>query len=228
MLFRQTDAFVVDQAAVLDRVDARQDRVLDAFGAVSVRGDLAAAHVRRFRRCLEFLEGELRRARTVALREHAARGEDLDHVHAVLHLGANDVANLVHAVGDLEITLLGKHHHPGLRREVVQVAVAAGDRNARAAGHDSRADQIAFVDRIAQVDRQKRIGAHVANRGESGFQCLARIDHAGEGVVEGRVLEVDRSRCSGRRASPDGCGNRSGRAERSPGKDRSHWRRAES
>ena len=54
----------------------------------------------------------------------------------------------------------------------------------------ARAHQIAFVDRVAQIHREKRIRAHVAHRGKAGFQRLARIQDGGEGVVEGRVLEV--------------------------------------
>ena len=61
------------------------------------------------------------------------------------------------AVGDAEVTLLGKHHDASLRREVIQIAMAARNGNCGTAGHDAGADQITFVDGVAQVDRQKRV-----------------------------------------------------------------------
>ena len=48
VLFRQRDAFVVDQAAVLDGIDAGADRVFDRLRAMRVRGDFASQFVRFF------------------------------------------------------------------------------------------------------------------------------------------------------------------------------------
>src|SRR5258707_6294772 len=48
--------------------------------------------------------------------EHAAGGKYLDYVHAVFHLGAHHVANLVNAIGDLEVALFRKHGDARLRR----------------------------------------------------------------------------------------------------------------
>ncbi len=118
------------------------------------------------------------------------------------------MADLVNAIGDLEIAFLGKHHDPGLGREVVQVTVAPGDGNAGTAGHYARAHQITFIDRVAQIHRQKRIRAHVAHRGKTGFQRLARIEDGGKGVVEGRVLEVVDFVVPVGARTKYGCGNR--------------------
>ena len=94
-----------------------ENRVLDALGSVRVRGDLASRLVRFVGGDLQLFERELRRAGTVALRQHAAGGENLDHVHAVLHLRANDVAHLVGPVGNLKVALRREKRDAGLGRD---------------------------------------------------------------------------------------------------------------
>src|SRR5579862_3194557 len=101
MLFGQTDAFIVNQAGVLNGIKAGKDRILDALSAVSMGGNLASGHVGFFGSGLQFLEGKLRRARTIALGEYASSSQNFDHVHAVLYLRAHNVANLINAVGNL-------------------------------------------------------------------------------------------------------------------------------
>ena len=59
MLFGKRDALVVDQAAVLDRVDARANGVFDGLRAVRMRGHFAAQLVRFFSDGLELFEGVL-------------------------------------------------------------------------------------------------------------------------------------------------------------------------
>ena len=147
LLEHHLNALVVDQAAVLDRVDAGHQGVLDPLRPVRVGGDLAAGGVRLLDRGPQLLDRELGRAGRIAARQHAAGGVHLDHVDPVLDLRANDVAHLVDAVGDLEVALLGKHRDAHLGRKAVQVAVAAGHRDARPAGHDPRTDQKSLVDR---------------------------------------------------------------------------------
>ena len=46
MLLGQLDIFVIGQAGMLDGIDARKNRVLDALRSVRVRGNLASRHVR--------------------------------------------------------------------------------------------------------------------------------------------------------------------------------------
>ncbi len=60
MLLGQRDAFIVDQAAVLDGIDAGANGVLDRLRAVGVRGDFAPKLVRLLGDGLQFLEGVLR------------------------------------------------------------------------------------------------------------------------------------------------------------------------
>ena len=190
MLFGKADAFVVDEAGVFNGIDSSEDRVLDSFGAVGVSGDFAPCHVRSFGGDFEFFEGVLRGAGTVSFGEHAAGGENFDDVDAVFHLSAHDVTELINAVGDLKVTLLGEHRDASLRRKIVEVAVASGDGDARAAGDYARTGNQAVVDGVAQIDGEKRRGADIANGSESGFKSLARVDHGEESVVEGCVLEA--------------------------------------
>src|SRR5579864_6358023 len=128
-LFGEAASFVVDEAGVLDGIDTGEDCVLDAFSAVCVGGDFASGHVGGFGGDFEFFERVLRRAGAIAFGKHSAGSENLDDVDAVFYLRANDVAQLVVPVGNLEVTLFGKHGDAGLRRKAVQVAVASGDRD---------------------------------------------------------------------------------------------------
>ena len=85
MLLRQRDAFVVDEAAVLDGIDAGANRVFDRLRAVRVRRDFATQLVRFFDDRLQLFERVLRRARLIALAQDSAGSADLDHIGAVLH-----------------------------------------------------------------------------------------------------------------------------------------------
>ena len=98
--FREGDAFVVDQAAVLDGIDAGADGILDRLRAVSVGGDFAAEFVSLFGDGLHFLERVLRRAGLIAFAEDAAGGADLDEVGAVLDGFADFGARRPGSVGD--------------------------------------------------------------------------------------------------------------------------------
>ncbi len=115
VLFGEADAFVVNQAGVLDGVDAGANGILNSFGSVGVGGNLASRHVGGVGGRFQFLVGVLRRAGAVADGEHAAGGENLDHIHSILHLGADHMAHLVHAIRDLEVVFFGEHLDPGLR-----------------------------------------------------------------------------------------------------------------
>ena len=137
--FAKTHALIVDQGGVLDGVDAGQDGPLDALCAMRVGGDLAACGVGGVRGHLQFFEAVLRSAGLIAFAQHPARGEDLDHIDAIFHLGADSLAHLLGAVGDPKVTLFREHHDAGLRRIIVQVAVAAGDGYAWPGSDDARA-----------------------------------------------------------------------------------------
>ena len=138
----------------------------------------------------EFFESCIARRRAYRPAQDPARREDLDHIDAVLDLGADGLAHLLGAVGDREVALVGEHHDAGLRRIVVEVAVAAGDRDAGPGGDDARAGNESCIDAVAEIDREKRQRADVANGGEAGVESLLGVDHPGDGGIEGRVFEV--------------------------------------
>ena len=155
--FGQTDALIVNQTGVFNGIDAGQDRILDALRAVGMGSDLTSGHVGLFRRSFKFFGRVLRRAGTITFRKHAAAGDDLDHIHAVLDLGAHHVADLVHAIGNLKISFLRKHAHSRLWRVVVQIAVSAGNRYGRPTGYNAWPRHQSFVDGVAEVHREKRL-----------------------------------------------------------------------
>jgi len=67
VLLGERDAFVVDQAGVLDGIDARTYGVFDGLRAVSVSGDFAAELVSFFRNGPHLFESELGCAGLIAL-----------------------------------------------------------------------------------------------------------------------------------------------------------------
>src|SRR6202022_2469554 len=142
----------------------------------------------------QLVQGELWSAGLVAAREHAARGMDLDDVDAVLELRPHHVADLVDAVGDLEGALLGERVDAPLRRVAVQVAVPAGDRDARPARHDARSRELTFGDRVAQVSGKERRRAQVAHGGEAGLQRGPRVAHRADGGAQRAVAELQNRR----------------------------------
>src|ERR1051326_4689825 len=190
VLFGQTDAFVINQAGVFDGINAGKDCIFDSLRTVRVRRDLAAGHMRLVGSGFQLFRSKLRSARTIALGEDTTRGKNLDYVNAVFHLGTHYVANLVNAIGDLEVALFRKHGDACLRRKVIQVAVPAGNRDARPAGYDTRSGNQAFIDGVAQINGQKWKRAHIAHAGKAGFQRLARVYDSGKRALKRRVLEV--------------------------------------
>jgi hypothetical protein len=131
MLLEQPDALVVDQGGMLDGIDAGIQRVLDALRAVRVRGDAPAGLVRLEHGDAHLLDRELGCSGRIAAREYAAARSHLDEVDPVLDLRAHDVAHLVDSVRLREVPLCGEQRHVHAGRVVVQIAVAAGDADAR-------------------------------------------------------------------------------------------------
>ena len=88
-LLRQANAFLVDQARVLDRVDPRTNRVLDAVRAMRMGSDFEAPEMRFLRNRPQFVLVQLRLARLRIARKDPAGGADLDDLRAVLALFAH-------------------------------------------------------------------------------------------------------------------------------------------
>ena len=71
-LLGEGDAFVVDQAGVLDGIDAGPYGVFDGLRTMSVGGDFAAELVSFFRNGLHLFESELGCAGLIAFAENTA------------------------------------------------------------------------------------------------------------------------------------------------------------
>ena len=140
---------------MFDRVNTRENRILDSLSAVRVGRNLPSSHMSFLGSSFQLVEGKLRSTWAVAFGKYASRGQNLYDVNPILHLGAHHVANLVHAVSNLKIPFPGKHHDARLRREVVEVAVPSGDGNPRPARHNARTNNKSLVDCIAQIDSHK-------------------------------------------------------------------------
>lgn len=165
MLLGEGDAFVVDHGGVLDRGHARADRVLDAFGGVSMRFDAQSKMAGLVDRGLQFLQRELLRVRIAAVGEHRAAGENLDVIDSIMRELANDLAHFPRAVGFAVV------HVPRQRDVGSEAGIgagAAGNCDVSAGDVHAWTDDIAAIDRIAQSNiSESAVGAYIAHRGES-------------------------------------------------------------
>ena len=146
VLFHEGDDLVGHEGAVLDRIHAGEDGAFHPLGAVGVDCHLQPVFVGRLDDRLDLLAGHLRALGTVAQAEHAARGHDLDHIGAVLHVVAHGGARTVGAVENFR---LGKQADDLVAVAVGAVGVAAGCPDGGAGGIDARALDPAGGDRLA-------------------------------------------------------------------------------
>ena len=170
LLLHFRTALLVEDEAVLDRVDTRADRRARAEQALRVRRDLAPQRVRLRHRRGDLLVAEMLVFEAVALAHRAAGGPDLDHVGAVAHGLAYGLADVVGTVDD------ERHRRAAAqpcRGQVVDVAVTAGHRQPEVRRHRTRAEDGALVDRA--LDRNPVLGADVAHRREAVVEELARV-----------------------------------------------------
>ena len=156
---------VVDRDAVLDRVDAGEERVLDSRTSHRVRGDLVPQPVRFIDDGFHLLERECRsaRQRAVLLHEVRAIGVDLDPVGAVRELLANRFASALDAIHNLHA------HRKRHFRRISARAVAAGHRHRSRRHKQSRTGNHAVGNRALHIDIRvhRALGLEVAQRGES-------------------------------------------------------------
>src|SRR5580698_4846041 len=169
VLLGQRDAFVIDEAAVLDGIDAGVDRVLDRLRTVRVRGDFAAEFVSFFDDRTQFFERVLRRAGLIAFAQYSAGCADLDNIGAVLHGFAHFRARGPGSVGDAFSAVMK------LIGEEIVVAMSAGDSERRSGDQHARAFDQAFVDSVAHGDVGVAARADVSNRRETGVQRDASV-----------------------------------------------------
>ena len=167
-LQEQLDRRVVQEAAVLDRVDAVRQRRIDAARAVGMRRDPPAQHVRGLDDGAQLVGGELLVDPGADVGEHPAGRRELDRVGALRHLQPHRPPAAVDAVADADV---GLHAGADILAKAVGLAVPAGRRQDRADRQDARAGDLALGHRLAQrVDDLRLAGAQVAHGGEAGFQ----------------------------------------------------------
>jgi len=172
VLLGEGDAFVIDQAGMLDGIDASPDGVFDGLRAVSVSGDFAAKLVGFFGNGLHLFESELGSPGLIAFAENAAGSTDFDDVSTVLHHFANFSAGSPGTVGDTFgfVVKLGG--------QKIVVAVAAGDAKRRAGDAHARTLDVASVNTIAESDIGVAARADVADGGKAGAKGEASVLHA--------------------------------------------------
>ena len=115
----------------------RAHRHLDRLRAVGVRGDLAAPERGLVHRGLHLLLRVLRTPDALLLGQHARAGEDLDPVRAVLDIGRGCILRISSGPSAMNGATLAMLRYG---REAVEVAVAAGGRERRAAAEHPGAD----------------------------------------------------------------------------------------
>ena len=168
MLFHELDAFIVQIGAVLDRRDARAHGILDSIGAVRMGGDLEPEGVRLFNGGRQLVRCELLRLGAAAVREDGARGEHLDHVHALRNEQTHFLPYFPRTVG------LAKAHVPRqlhIGRDAGHAACATGDRDVGAGNIHAWTEDVAAGNCVAQGDVVERaVGAEIANGREAGHQ----------------------------------------------------------
>ena len=183
-LLHEADPLVVDQAAVLDRRHPGAHGALDRLGAVGVRRHLPPPHRGLLHHGVHLFLRELRRTDRFLFGQHAGAGEQLDEVRAILDLEADQLADLVHSVGQP-----GELAELEVWREADDVAVAAGGTDGQRRDLHPRTDTSPGVDGTAQSDVDELAGANVPDRGEAGLERAPREGGCGHGVVDRTAAE---------------------------------------
>src|ERR1035437_495742 len=186
--FHHVEGLVVEEAAMLDGIDAGADGDFGAARSVGVGGSFAAQGVRFGDDGVEFGLGELGGIDVVGEGEDAAGGAGLDDVGAVLDVVAHGLAGLVRATDDA----VGD---AGFAAEDVRgeagggVAMPAGGAEGVDGDQHARAGNLAGVDGVAQADIDVIAGPHVAHGGEAGHQGAAHDIDGIERALRNVLLE---------------------------------------
>ena len=143
VFLRQANSFIVDQAAVFDRIDARQNRRFDAFRTMCVCGYFAIMLMRFGDKYLHFFQRVLLITYAIAFGQHATCRTEFDEVGTVL----DDFTNLrAHFPWTISNALV---FGSKLRRQQVVVAMSASDTERRSGHTHPRPDDFAIIDRVA-------------------------------------------------------------------------------
>ncbi len=181
VLDHQRDALVVEVRPVLDGAHAGTDRVLDALGAVGVRGDERAALRGLLDGRADLLLCVLRLRGRRAGSENRAGRDHLDEVGAAREKLAHALAHLV-----LVVRRRRGASRPARRtfRQAGHFAAAAGDGHVGTGDEHARSFHLPRVDGVAERDVHERtVGADVAYGGEAGIERNARVRDAHQRVA---------------------------------------------
>src|SRR5206468_3813205 len=118
-------------------------------------------------------------AHGLILGEHTGGRHDFDPVGAVLDLEADQLADLVRAVGDA-----GEAVKLEVWREAGEVVVPAGGPHSERRDQHARSHHVTPVDRVAQGDVDELTRSDVAHCGEARFERASGVDVGGDGDVD--------------------------------------------
>ena len=150
---------------MLQRIDVGAERALDAGGALRVAGDMTLEIMRLVADRCDFIFRVGDPVGIIALGDDAAGGRDLDEIDTGADVTPDRLPHRGFAVG-------GIFRHARKHQRPQHVEMAAGHVDI-AAGEDARTIDQPALDRDAQRDRS--VGAHVADRREARFHGEARI-----------------------------------------------------
>jgi hypothetical protein len=150
-----------------------------ALGAVGVRRDLEAVQLRLGNDGAQLLVRVLLRADRTLEAHDTGGGADLDYLGAVLDLVPDGLEDLVLAIGD---AMLGSDfEHAG--RATRHVAVSARDADRMPGRNDTRAVDVAALDRVLERDIGEPGRADVAHGREAAHQRQARVPDAEQRAI---------------------------------------------
>ena len=152
---------------MLDRIDSGVGRAEDAARAMGVRRDLEVHGMGHIADRLHLRVSEMLLEAQSAWVEHAARGHDLDDIHAGSRKSPNDLLTLLltGAHAGIEVCFIDRAGE--FRRKCGGwIGMAANNRQGRARHADPRPREAALGQRVAHRDDRARVAAKIAHRRE--------------------------------------------------------------
>ena len=142
-IYAHLHRFTVQEARVLNRINARDNSPLNAFIAVRVRRDLSSVRMRLIDNGLHLFKRVLRHANFGALRKHAAGCAELGQIGTIFNVLTNLFAHFPRAVCDSVAAFFE------CRVQGIVIAVAARDAETRSRYCHARPRNFARVDGVA-------------------------------------------------------------------------------
>ncbi len=188
-LLHHVQVFLVEEAAMLDGIDAGTNGAFGGFRSVGVRGGFAMKRMSFVDQRGQFLLRELRRVDIVCGREDAAGGADLNNVRAIFVIEAHRVASLIRTIDDA-VERAGLTAEDACAKTVLIVAVTAGRTERTDTDEHARTGNVAVRDGIAKADIDVIGRADVADSSETGHKRDARVDAGVQGALGDGLLQA--------------------------------------